>query len=129
MSFTRTTALALIPMLLATAGLADSITASAQPAGATLIIDEVTIDGDGWLVIHAMKDGKPVVPGSIGRVALKAGTSKSLTVTLDAPVASGDVVLTMLHADKGAMGTYEFPGADKPVMSGGKPVVKPLKIN
>ncbi|KAE9629286.1 DUF7282 domain-containing protein [Parasedimentitalea maritima] len=86
----------------------------------------VKIASDGWLVIHAMKDGKPVVPASIGHVAVKAGKTKNVVVELSEPVAAGDTVLTMLHTDKGTIGEYEFPGADHPVMQDDKPVVKPL---
>lgn len=109
-----------------------SLTTSPQPAGATLKVDAVTIASDGWLVIHATQDGKPVVPASIGHTAVKAGTSNNVSVQLSAPTRPGDVVITMLHADTGKIGTYEFgPGSvdnDKPIVDGGKPVVKPLKI-
>ncbi len=129
MTFAKTAALTLIPMMLASAGLADSITVSAQPAGDSISIDSVSIAHDGWLVIHAMKNGKPVIPASIGHTAIKAGTTLNVVVQLDAPVAAGNMVLSMLHTDKGAMGSYEFPGPDAPVVKGGKPVVKPMKIN
>jgi len=128
MTFAKTAALTLIPTMLATAGLADSISTSAQPAGDSITVDSVSIGHDGWLVIHAMKDGKPVIPASIGHTALRKGTTTAVTVQLDAPLAPGETVLTMLHTDKGAMGSYEFPGPDVPVMKDGKPVVKPLKI-
>ena len=109
-----------------------SLATSPQQAGATLMVDTVTIPTDGWLVIHATRNGKPVVPASIGHTAVKAGTSDNVAVQLSAPTKPGDVVITMLHADTGRIGTYEFgPGSvdnDKPVIDGGKPVVKPLKI-
>jgi len=128
MSLARTTALALFPMLLAGAGMADSIQLGAQPAGDTITINSVSISADGWLVIHAMKDGKPVIPASIGHAAVRKGTTTAVIVTLDAPLAPGDSVLTMLHTDKGTRGAYEFPGPDVPVTKNDKPVVKPMEI-
>jgi hypothetical protein len=100
-----------------------------QMAGSSVTVDSVTIEKDGFLVIHAMKDGKPVVPASIGHVALKAGTTKNVVVELTEATSTGDVVLTMLHTDDGTMGDYSFPDGDAPVIVDGKPVVSPAKVN
>ncbi|MDQ7080335.1 MAG: hypothetical protein Q9M41_06670 [Paracoccaceae bacterium] len=107
---------------------AAEIKTSPQPAGNTVTVDSVTIDGDGWLVIHAIKNGKPVVPASIGHVAIKSGTTENVVVKLTRATKPGEKLLPMLHVDQGYMGEYEFPGADHPVMKDGKPVVKPLPI-
>jgi len=120
---------AALPLGLSGAAMADEIMITPQPAGSTLTISAVTITNDGWLVIHAIKDGKPVLPGSIGHVAVKAGTTENVIVELDTPTKSGDKVLTMLHVDQGYVGTYEFPGPDHPVVQNGKPVVNPMQIN
>ncbi len=120
--------IAALPLSLAGMAAADEIMAGPQPGGNSVTVDEVTISKDGWLVVHAIKDGKPVVPASIGRVPLKAGTTKNVTVPLDVMVKPGDKVLTMLHVDAGKAGVFEFPGADAPVKQGGKPVVKPVPI-
>jgi hypothetical protein len=119
---------AALPLGLAGVAMADEIMVAPQPAGNTLTVSAVTIAYDGWLVIHAIKNGKPVLPASIGHVAVKAGTTQNVVVELDTPTAAGDKVLTMLHVDQGAVGTYEFPGPDHPVMQYGKPVVKPMAI-
>lgn len=112
---------------------APSLTVSANAAGNTVTVDEATLADGGWLVIHATKDGKPVVPASIGHARLAPGTNRAVTVTLSEPTKPGDVVISMLHHDTGAAGTYEFgPGSvneDKPVVVDGKPVVRPIKIN
>ena len=51
---------------------------------------------------------------------------------LDEPVQSGEKLALMLHADTGAMGTYEFGMAgskeDAPVMMDGKPVVEMVTV-
>ncbi len=100
-----------------------------QSAGNTVTVGSVTIANDGFLVVHAIKDGKPVVPGSIGNVAVKAGTTKNVVIELTEDISSGDVVLTMLHVDDGMIGMYMFPSQDGPVIMNGKPVVATAKVN
>lgn len=102
-----------------------------QKLAHAVVIKSVTAEKDGWIAIHALKDGKPVVPGSIGHVYVKAGTTNNVYVPLMDDF-EGDTVLAMLHVDDGEMGVYEF-GADntendKPVVMDGKPVVAPIKI-
>ncbi len=128
MKFAKIALLAALPMGFGLAANADEIMATAQPAGKSVTIESLTITGDGWLVIHAIKDGKPVVPGSIGHVAVRAGTNKDVVVPLDVATKPGQKVLAMLHVDAGKKGAYEFPGADHPVMKDGKPVVRPIPI-
>ena len=110
-----------------------SLTVSPQAAGASVVVDLAMIPTDGWLVIHATKDGKPVAPASIGHAPLKAGENTSVVVALDPAPQSGDVVIAMLHNDDGEIGVYQFgPGSvenDKPVVVDGKPVVKPIPLN
>ncbi len=120
---------AALPFAFATFAMADEIMLSPQSAGNSVTVDSVTIENDGWLVIHEIRNGRPVVPASLGYVAVKAGTTKNVVVSLSKDVAAGSKVLAMLHTDKGTAGTYEFPGADSPIKQGGKPVVKPMPIN
>jgi hypothetical protein len=129
MTFTKAILAAALPLAFATVAMADEIMVSPQSAGNSVTVDSVTIAHDGWLVIHEIRDGKPVVPASIGHVAVKAGTTENVTVSLSKDVAAGTKVLTMLHVDKGTLNVYEFPGADHPVKQDGKPVVKPMAIN
>ena len=49
------------------------IKTSPQPAGVVIEVDEATIPVDGWMVIHATRDGKPVVPDSIGHTRIPKG--------------------------------------------------------
>ena len=135
------TALALPALALAVAGCAmaetpaetaPALAASAQPAGTSVTVDMAAMPADGWVVIHATRDGKPVVPSSIGHARIKAGANENVVVELSEPTAPGDVVVAMLHHDTGEAGVYEFgPGSvktDKPVIVEGKPVVRPIKI-
>jgi hypothetical protein len=109
------------------------IAASPQPAGATVTIAEAALAGPGFVVIHATDaEGKPLVPGSIGAAPLPGGDSRNIAVALSAPVAPGDRLVAMLHADTGQPGVYEFGtvsiAEDKPVMHFGHPVTAVIEL-
>ncbi|MBE63318.1 MAG: hypothetical protein CMB89_13245 [Flammeovirgaceae bacterium] len=82
----------------------------------SIIVSSVTLDMDGWIVVHAStSDGGPVVPGIISEAKMvSAGTSTNVEVMLnsDVEIADGDVVYVMLHTDDGTAGSYEFDGAN-----------------
>lgn len=104
-----------------------TIAASDQPAGGSVTISTVGMPSTGWVVIHEMRNGKPVVPASIGNVYVPAGPSKNVVVALSTPVKAGDQVMAMLHLDTGVPKVYEFGNGgnevqDKPVIRNGKPV-------
>jgi len=81
---------------------------------------------DGWLVIHSTAEGFP----GIGHVAIKKGLNEGVKVKIDDPKTITPTVLAMLHIDAGTIGTYEFPGADAPVMGAdGKPVAPMMLIS
>ncbi|MGA1844322.1 MAG: PASTA domain-containing protein [bacterium] len=77
--------------------------------------DEVTVaavgyDGPGWIVIH---DSTSVV---IGQAHVDAGTTTDITVDLYRDADDDEVLHAMLHTDADTIGTFEFPGADAPVV-------------
>lgn len=82
----------------------------------SIIISSVTLDMDGWIVVHASTaDGGPVVPDIISEPKMvSAGTASNVEVMLnsDVEIADGDVVWVMLHTDDGTSGTYEFDGSN-----------------
>ena len=89
----------------------------------SIIVSSVTMDMDGWIVVHAStSEGGPVVPGIISEAKMvSAGTSTNVEVMLnsDVEIADGDVVYVMLHTDDGTIGTYEFDGSsgfDGPIL-------------
>ena len=100
--------------------------------GNTVLVSQVMMPEDGFVVIHSVQDGKPMAPQSIGHTAVKAGENNDVRVELDYAPQAGEDFVVMLHKDTGQMGTYEFgPGStevDQPVMSDGKAVVDPFKI-
>ena len=94
-------------------------------ADGMVMIDEVVAAQDGWLVIHAQKDGG--IGPVIGYAAVTAGSNTYLTVEID-PMAATETLYAMLHIDEGVKGTYEFPGADGPALVDGKPVTPPFML-
>lgn len=135
----RTASATLAVMLAASTGMAvagshsaNTLDTAEQELSHSVVVKSVTAAADGFVVIHAMKDGKPVVPDSIGHTYIKAGTTKDVYVPLTGKY-EGDTVIAMLHVDDGKMGVYEFgPGmvdTDKPVTADGGAVVSEIKID
>ena len=84
-----------------------------------LTLPSITSPQAGWLVVHA-DDGGTFGP-VIGYAALAEGENTDVIVPIDTDAATETVHL-MLHEDGGVVGTYEFPGADAPVIVDGAPV-------
>ena len=94
--------------------------------GKTITIKSVNITGkSGFIAIHSDLSGKP--GPVVGHVAIPAGNSSNVVVTLDKPSPTG-AYWPMLHLDAGTIGTYEFPGPDVPVMSGADIVMKKITV-
>jgi hypothetical protein len=77
-----------------------------------IVVENVTSEKAGWIVIHADNNGKP--GPVIGYAAVREGDNPSVAVEIDASKAT-PVLYAMLHVDAGTIGVYEFPGADVPV--------------
>jgi predicted lipoprotein with Yx(FWY)xxD motif len=90
---------------------------SDQPlSGNTLMVDDVVSNGPGWIVIYTTDGyGKPVEP--IGHTAVKDGDNQNVMVQVDPAKAQG-TLYAQLQVDAGTIGTFEYPGADAPVMVG-----------
>jgi predicted lipoprotein with Yx(FWY)xxD motif len=114
----------------ARAQMAAEVTPSVKVADQAIANDAVTIaevssKGPGWIVIHADKNG---APGPVlGYTAVKDGANKDVVVKLAAEGRT-ETLYAMLHTDAGAVGTYEFPGADGPVSVDGKVVTPAFKV-
>jgi hypothetical protein len=94
-----------------------------MPRDGAVTIAEVLSNGPGWLVVHIDANGAP--GPVIGYAAVPDGLTRNLVVKIDTSKAT-PVLYAMLHTDAGKIGTYEFPGADKPVMVDGKMVSPPF---
>jgi hypothetical protein len=94
--------------------------------GKTITIKAVNITGSsGFIAIHADLSGKP--GPVVGHVAIPAGASSDVVVTLDKASPTG-AYWPMLHLDAGTIGTYEFPGPDVPVKTGADIVMKKITV-
>lgn len=91
-------------------------TVSASPQTITngnVVIEEAYAFEPGWVTIHTDNNGEP--GADIGHAAVPTGRSTDITVPIDAAKAT-PVLYVMLHDDKGAIGSYEFPGTDTPTL-------------
>ncbi len=89
-----------------------------------VVIARVASEGPGWLTVHNQQDGK--VGADIGHAAVVDGFNDSVRVRID-PSKLTPTLYAMLHTDAGVVGTYEFPGADVPVVYAGAVVNVPFK--
>ena len=97
-----------------------AVKVSDQPiTSGAVTVDQVDSPGPGWIVIHINSAGGP--GQIIGWSPVKAGVNSKVPVSIDASKATS-VLYAMLHVDAGQVGTYEFPGPDKPVTFNGQMV-------
>jgi LPXTG-motif cell wall-anchored protein len=92
----------------------------------SLIVKEIYASQDGWIVAHVDEGGKP--GKVIGNTAVKKGESNNVAIALSENVPAGGKLWPMLHIDAGAIGTYEFPGPDAPVIVDGNIVMKQITV-
>ena len=76
-----------------------------------LLVDEVSLPADGWVVIYREADGEPDEP--IGQLPLAAGVHEEVTVIVEAENAT-ETLFAGLNIDAGVPGVFEFPGVDEP---------------
>lgn len=100
-----------------------------------VVIDEVTLSQDGWVVVHRDNGSNaPEVPDIISEPAfLTAGTHNDVMLELQEgeEVETGEQLWVMLHDDSGQSEVYEFEGGtdseDQPILNAaGDPVVASL---
>ena len=87
----------------------------------TLVVESVTSDGPGWIVIYA--DDNDLPGPQLGFAPVADGQSLSINVTID-PWAATPTLHARLHVDGGGSGEFEFPGSDSPVKVGAGEVVE-----
>lgn len=79
----------------------------AKVMGDAIVFPSVLIDKDGYVVIHEVKDGAAVIPGSIGNAAVKAGTTENVSVPV-VGATSGTEYMAMIHYETNGNSTYDF---------------------
>ncbi len=85
----------------------------ASREGATFTFPEVRIDGNGWLVMHPFKDGKPNGKIYVGHTYVSSGVNKDVAVTIDNEPATGDMFIVMLHRDVNENKEFDFVFVDE----------------
>ncbi|HWQ11295.1 MAG TPA: cupredoxin family copper-binding protein [Roseiflexaceae bacterium] len=104
-----------------------AVEAADQPVvSREITVAKVTAGQAGWIVAHLDEGGRP--GRVLGQTAVPAGESTNVKIALSEDVPVGGALWPMLHIDAGTVGTYEFPGADVPVMAEGAPVMKKITV-
>ena len=81
--------------------------------GATFTFREVQIDGDGWLVMHPFKNGKPVGAVYVGATYIKDGVNRDVEINVEEEPAPGTRFLVMLHLDVNENQEFDFVFVDE----------------
>jgi hypothetical protein len=89
------------------------IVEGASRADAILTFREVHIDGNGWLVMHPFKDGKPVGDIYVGHTYVRAGDNQNVEITVDPAPSTGDMFIVMLHRDVNENQEFDFVFVDE----------------
>ncbi len=89
------------------------VTEGATRSGATFSFSKVKIDGNGWLVMHPFKDGKPVGEVYVGATYLADGESEDVSITVDPEPKTGDMFIVMLHRDVNENKEFDFVFVDE----------------
>ncbi|MFN2307310.1 MAG: hypothetical protein ABR504_10065 [Paracoccaceae bacterium] len=107
------TALTAALTLIATGAFAEAhsmqmVTASDQDVSNGIVSAEsVTAAQNGWLVVH--RTDAEMTPGPVvGYAPLRAGDNTDVLAILQEDVASGDMLMLMIHAEDGGMATGVF---------------------
>lgn len=118
--------------------------------GDVVVIDEVTVPRDSWVVVHFDEDGGPGMRA--GAVLVPAGTSRDVQVPIEADtdtdtdtdmadttggdtdMAPASEYIVTLHIDRGKRGEFEFDmddmdhSYDKPYFVNGTEVMASLEV-
>ena len=89
------------------------VTDGATRSEATFSFREVRIDGNGWLVMHPFKDGKPVGDIYVGATYLTSGENRDVAITVDPAPSTGDMFIVMLHRDVNENQEFDFVFVDE----------------
>lgn len=71
-------------------------------------IPEVTIEKNGWVVLHPVIDGRPDGDMVAGFTYVSAGQNTDVTIQVDHPADPGDKFLVMLHSDVDEDRVFDF---------------------
>ncbi|HEX2018276.1 MAG TPA: hypothetical protein VGO17_04985 [Aurantimonas sp.] len=99
---------ALTTTALAQSDMAPGVTASDQDLSNGIVsADAVMAQENGWLVVH--RTDAEMAPGPVvGYAPIRAGTTDDVAVILQEDVASGDMLMLMVHSEAGGSQTGIF---------------------
>nr|WP_223877843.1 hypothetical protein [Histidinibacterium aquaticum] len=90
--------------------MAPAVTASDQDvSGGTVTAESITAAENGWLVVH--RTDEEMAPGPVvGYAPLKMGENMDVSAILQEDVASGDMLMLMVHSEAGGneTGVFEY---------------------
>ncbi len=96
----------------------------------TVVIPEVILAQPGFVVIHAVVNGKIVITPPLGVSALlPAGLSTEVPIKLSSLPLGSQQVYAMAHIHGNTSSAYDFPGPDSPVTVGGKILMKEFTLD
>ncbi len=117
--------------IVADSGDAQIIVSDQPDAKGSVTIDKVVAPDDAFVVIHQNDGG---MPGErLGYAEIEAGTTRDVSVKLDADVAMTPELLAAVHIDRGEPGELEFDmedaelSPDKPYFEDGKEVASAFR--
>lgn len=89
-------------------GITPSVEATDQSvANGVVSAEMVSAPENGWLVVH--RTGADMAPGPVvGYAPLRMGDNMDVAAILTEEVASGDMLMLMVHSEAGGMGTGVF---------------------
>lgn len=90
------------------------IAAGAARAGSTFTFREVQIEGNGFVVIYQILNGRPVGEKYLGAGYVASGNSKNVTVTVNYEPRKGEHFLVMLHRDVNEDKVFDFEFVNPP---------------
>ena len=88
-------------------------TDGATRKGATFTFSEVRIEGNGWLVMHPFRDGKPDGSVYVGATYLPSGENRDVSITVDSEPETDTMFIVMLHRDVNENREFDFIFVDE----------------
>ncbi len=96
----------------------------------TVVFPRVKAAQNGYVVIHATRDGKIVAPASVAHTAIAQGENRGVVMDMGSEFKDSTPYIAMLHAETNGNDTYDFAegstDVDTPVTEGDKIVTVPF---
>ncbi len=117
--------MAAVPMIVSAQFTPEIFAVDQDVVDGTVNITRATVNGDGWVAVHADADGAP--GDVIGYAPVMDGVNANVKVEVD-PDAVTDSLYAALYMDEGAAGEFEAPDPDVPVLVGDEAVITSFQV-